>query len=447
MPSQPTDDPQVTALNEIAGAAGSRPVRSFEVRVTTGPDAGKTFVIDSNREGRILVGQSPACFVRLDDATVSRRHAAFELAQGALRVADLGSTNGTWVNGLRVYDVVLQGGETVQVGNTVLAVTAASTTEGPVLEEASFGAFIGASDEIRRLYPAMKRIASSNIPVIVEGETGTGKEVLAEALHDLGPRASGPFVVFDCTTIAPNLMEAALFGHERGAFTGAHSASPGLFEQADKGTLFIDEIGDLDIPLQAKLLRAIERSEVRRIGGKSWLRVEVRIIAATRRDLDREVQSGRFRDDLFFRLAVARIELPPLRRRRKDISLLAAHFWKELGGAPAELTGDFLKRLEDYDWPGNVRELRNAIAQRITLGELGRQRSPLNPAPESGDAVEAILAQDLPFPIARDKILDVFEQRYVARVLERHGGNVTHAAHASGIGRRYFQTIRGRRKT
>jgi DNA-binding NtrC family response regulator len=239
-----------------------------------------------------------------------------------------------------------------------------------------------------------------------------------------------------------------LFGHERGAFTGAHVAAAGLFEQADKGTLFIDEIGDLDIALQSKLLRAIERSEVRRIGGKGWTRVDVRIIAATRRDLDREVQSGRFRDDLFFRLAVARIELPPLRRRRKDISLLAAHFWKELGGAPAALTGDLLKRLEDYDWPGNVRELRNAITQRITLGEVTRQRSPANPSDDGskGDAIEAVLTEELPFPIARDKVLDLFEQRYVARVLDRHGGNVTHAAHASGIGRRYFQTIRSRRK-
>jgi DNA-binding NtrC family response regulator len=444
----PEDPPQVTQLNAV-NAVTSHSVRPFDIKVSTGPDAGKTFTIDSHREGRILVGQSPACAVKLADPAVSRRHVALELVAGSLRVTDLGSTNGTWVNGLRVYDVALQGGETLQVGNTVLTVAAGRSLEQTPLDQTHFGAFIGASDEIRRLYPTMDRIASSNIPVIIEGETGTGKEILAEALHDLGPRASAPFVVFDCTTIASNLMEAALFGHERGAFTGAHIAAPGLFEQADKGTLFIDEIGDLDIALQSKLLRAIERSEVRRIGGKGWTRVDVRIIAATRRDLDREVQSGRFRDDLFFRLAVARIELPPLRRRRKDISLLAAHFWKELGGAPAALTGDLLKRLEDYDWPGNVRELRNAITQRITLGEVSKQRSPANPTFEGdakGDAIEAVLAEELPFPIARDRILDMFEQRYVARVLDRHGGNVTHAAHASGIGRRYFQTIRSRRK-
>jgi two-component system response regulator HydG len=450
--SPPThEEPQVTALNQIAGVAQSRPVRSFDVRVTAGPDVGKTFTIDSNRDGRILVGQSPACGVRLSDPTVSRRHAALELTQGALRVADIGSTNGTWVNGLRVYDVVLQGGETLQVGNTVLSVACGGNVDEPALEQTQFGTFLGGSDEIRRLYPAMNRIAASNIPVVVEGETGTGKEVLAEALHDLGPRSSGPFVVFDCTTIAPNLMEAALFGHERGAFTGAHVAAEGLFEQADKGTLFIDEIGDLDIALQSKLLRAIERSEVRRIGGKGWLRIDVRIIAATRRDLDREVQAGRFRDDLFFRLAVARIEIPPLRRRRKDIALLATHFWKELGGAPAALTGDLLKRLEDYDWPGNVRELRNAISQRIALGDLAKHRStggaPAPGSPRASDPIDMVLNEELPFPIARDKVLELFEQRYVARVLERHGGNVTHAAHASGIGRRYFQTIRGRTKT
>jgi DNA-binding NtrC family response regulator len=294
----------------------------------------------------------------------------------------------------------------------------------------------------------MRRIAASDIPVVIEGETGTGKEVLAEAIHEQGPRASGPFVVFDCTTVAASLMEAALFGHERGSFTGALTSSPGLFEQADKGTLFIDEIGDLDPALQPKLLRAIERAEVRRIGGQKWIGVNVRVLAATRRDLDREVQAGRFRDDLFFRLAVGRIELPPLRNRRKDISLLASYFWRELGGHPAALTGDLLSRLEDYDWPGNVRELRNAIARRIALGELSKPEKVVPPSSPSAsvDPIQAILDQELPFPIARDKVMALFEQRYVDQVLSRHAGNVTRAAHASGVGRRYFQTIRGRHK-
>src|SRR5258706_6920600 len=258
-----SEDGQITVINEPVSAVREQPLQTFALDIVAGPDTGKSFVVESNREGRMLVGQSPVCSVRLADPKVSRRHAAIELASGALRVSDLGSTNGTLVNGLRVYDAVVTGGETIQVGETVLRVTPRSDLAEPDTNETNFGTFVGASAEIRRLYPTMARIAASTIPIVIEGETGTGKEVLAESLHEQGPRASGPFVVFDCTTIAPNLMEATLFGYERGAFTGAVTATPGLFEEADKGTLFIDEIGDLDITLQSKLLRAIERSEIR----------------------------------------------------------------------------------------------------------------------------------------------------------------------------------------
>jgi DNA-binding NtrC family response regulator len=439
-----SDDKTQTTV--AAGPTPARAVRTFVARVVTGPDTGKSFAVDAAGGGRVLVGQSPACGVLLTDRTVSRRHAALELAGGALRLTDLGSTNGTFVNGVRVFDAALSGGETLQVGETVLRVEPGEETTEPASDQTRFGRFVGASAEIRRLYPTIQRIAASDIPVVIEGETGTGKEVLAESIHEAGPRAAGPFVVFDCTTVAANLMEATLFGHERGAFTGALNAAPGLFEQADGGTLFIDEIGDLDIALQAKLLRAIERAEVRRIGGQKWMRVDVRVVAATRRDLDHEVQAGRFRDDLFFRLAVARVELPPLRRRRKDIALLAAYFWEQLGGAPAALTGDLIKRLEDYEWPGNVRELRNAIARRIALGDLPKHAAMSAAASAGADPIQAILDMNLPFPIARDKAIALFEQRYVNAVLAQHGGNVTRAAHASGVGRRYFQTIRGRHR-
>ena len=443
----PHDDGQATTISAAVPTSGSGSLlHTFVLRVVNGPDTGKAFQVDPTG-GRILLGQSPACLVRLDDRAVSRRHAALEPDPSGLHLYDLGSTNGTFVNGIRALDVILSGGETIQMGATVVRVEPGEDVSEPASDQTRFGAFMGASDEIRRLYPLIDRIAASDIPVVIEGETGTGKEVLAEALHEAGTRAAGPFVVFDCTTVAANLLEATLFGHERGAFTGALASMPGLFEQAHQGTLFIDEIGDLDITLQAKLLRAIERSEVRRIGGRSWMRVDARVIAATRRDLDREVQAGRFRDDLFFRLAVARIELPPLRRRRKDIALLAAHFWQQLGGAPAALTGDVLKRLEDYDWPGNVRELRNAIAQRIALGELAPpSRGTTGPAPASSDPLADILARDLPFPIARDRAMELFEERYVDHVLAQNGGNVTQAARAAGIGRRYFQRIRERRK-
>jgi len=428
-------------------SSSNRP-RVFVLVAVSGPDAGKSFTIDVGRTGRVFLGKSPACTLQLEDQTVSRRHAAFDVVDGKLRLTDLGSTNGTFVNGVSALEVSLVGGETIQVGADLFRLEPGDEISEVTTEsQAGFGRLLGASPEIRRLYPTMRRIAASDIPVVIEGETGTGKEVLAEALHDQGARASGPFVVFDCTTVAANFMEAVLFGHERGSFTGAVGSSPGLFEQADKGTLFIDEIGDLDLALQPKLLRAIERAEVRRIGGRQWLGVNVRVLAATRRNLDREVQAGRFRDDLFFRLAVGRIELPPLRHRRKDISLLAAHFWNELGGKPAELTRGFLDSLEDYDWPGNVRELRNAIARRIALGDPPKEEekaaSP-SAASLSVDVIQDIIDAELPFPIARDKALAHFEQRYVAGVLSRHAGNVTRAAQASGVGRRYFQTIRGR---
>ena len=268
--------------------------------------------------------------------------------------------------------------------------------------------------------------------------------ILAEAIHHASARASAPFVVFDCTAVPPSLLESALFGHERGAFTGALAQRRGVFEQAHGGTLFIDEIGELEAVLQPKLLRAIERGEVQRVGSNRWDRVDVRIIAATRRDLDREVQAGRFRDDLFFRLAVGRVELPPLRRRRGDVAVLARHFWRSIAGPAVPLPPGLIERLEDYPWPGNVRELQNAIARQVAVGELPSLDDPGAP-PESDDVVARVLAKDLPLPRARAEVVEDLERRYVERVVERHGGNVSRAAAASGIALRYFQLIKARR--
>lgn len=429
---------------------------AFAVRVLSGPDQGRTVSLDGSQPAPLLIGQSPSCGFILSDRLVSRRHLSLDVAGGALRLTDLGSTNGTRVNGLRVVDAYLQGGERIELGGTTLRVDRESGGAKVALPETMrFGKLIGASIEMRRLYPLCERLAASTVPVVIEGETGTGKEVLAESLHERGPRADAPFVVFDCTAVAPSLVESALFGHERGAFTGASEARRGVFEEADGGTLFIDEIGDLDIALQAKLLRALERSEVRRIGGSRWLRVDVRVIAATRRNLDQEVQDGRFRDDLFFRLAVARVELPPLRKRQGDIELLARTFWRHLSGHGGTIPEAFVARLAAYTWPGNVRELYHAVARRVALGELG-ESDLASSAPgltrkarsRSGgaepDLVGQVLQSNLPFPAARDKVLAEFERRYVERVLAQHGGNVVQAAAASGIARRYFQLIRAR---
>jgi transcriptional regulator with GAF, ATPase, and Fis domain len=257
--------------------------------------------------------------------------------------------------------------------------------------------------------------------------------------------------------VSPNLIEAALFGHERGAYTGAVSAARGLFEEADGGTLFIDEIGDLELSLQAKLLRAVDKSSVRRIGGTRWIDVDVRIISATRRNLDAEVQAGRFRDDLLFRLGGARIDLPPLRARDGDIRLLAMKFWCDLGGDPAALRPDFVNRLEGYSWPGNARELRHAIVRYLALGDesltpakLSQASQPRNPTSQVPGAVpdllDSIIAEETTFAAGRQRLLDEFERRFVASVLERHGGHVGKAAEAAGVGRRYFQEIRGRHR-
>ena len=436
---------------------------SFVVSVESGPDRGKHLVLDAARVSRLLVGQSPACELRLKDPQVSRRHAALELSGASLRLTDLGSTNGTRVNDVRVGEAFLRGGEHVHLGETVLHIALSSAREKVVLPPAMrFGRVVGASPEMRRMYPLCERIAQSHLPVIIEGETGTGKELLAEALHETGPRANGPFVVFDCTAVPPNLAESMLFGHERGAFTGAVASRRGVFELAHGGTLFIDEVGDLELMLQAKLLRAIERSEVQRVGSEKWLKVNVRIIAATRRDLDQEIAAGRFRDDLFFRLAVTRVELPPLRKRRGDIAVLARHFWRSLDAGDRALPAAVLQHFEAYDWPGNVRELHNAVARQLALGELavptggedgdegdelaGGDEPPTPASPSApDDVVEELLAKDLPLPRARELLVEAFERRYIERVLSRYQGNVGRAAAASGIARRYFQIIRAKR--
>jgi DNA-binding NtrC family response regulator len=304
---------------------------------------------------------------------------------------------------------------------------------------------------MRRLYPLCERLARADVPVVLEGDTGTGKEQLAESLHLEGPRRDGPFVVFDCTAIAPTLIEAELFGHEKGAYTGATIARGGFFEQAHGGTLLIDEIGDLPLELQSKLLRAIERLQVVRVGGRTPIQVDVRVLAATRRDLDREVAVGRFRDDLFHRIAVARIELPPLRERHGDIPLLARHFVRELTGDETTLPDELLRRWEDYPWPGNVRELKNAVARRIALGDLAPDS--IDPSasvpPTAGvldrrDQIGAVLAMGLPLSEARQRLVGEFERRYAEHMLALHGGNVTRAAAAAGIARRHFYRLRGR---
>jgi DNA-binding NtrC family response regulator len=430
--------------------AGAPPeARAYALVVEQGPDAGARFDVQSASPTPLLLGTSPACELRLTDVHTSRRHASIDVVAGGVRLVDLDSTNGTFVGALRVFSALLTGGESIRVGETTLRLERSDATSAATLSpRAAFGPLVGGSEEMRRLHPLLERLAASDVPVIIEGETGTGKEVLAEALHEQGPRRDAPFIVFDCTAVPANLLESALFGHEKGSFTGASGARQGVFEQADGGTLLIDEIGELDLALQPKLLRAIQRSEVQRVGGSKWIKVDVRVLAATRRDLDREVQAGRFRDDLFFRLNVARVELPPLRRRRDDIAPLARHFWRLMGGDEATLTPALVARLEAYPWPGNVRELHNAVARHLALGDLAQLDDPSRARPVDApedDAIGRVLARKLGLVESREHVLREFERRYLQQTLDAHGGNVTRAAEAAGIARRYFHMLLAKR--
>ncbi len=438
-----------TALTLVRARAAELPHGTFVVARADDPAA--RLEIDGAAPRPLLVGKSTTCDLVLDEPTVSRRHLALEIVGTRLRVTDLGSSNGSSVGGVAFREVFLAGGEKLVVGGVSLDVQRNARGANPEVPSAkSFGRLLGESRAMRRLYPLCDKLARSKVPVLIEGETGTGKEVLAEALHDVSPLANAPFIVFDCTAVPATLAESELFGHERGAFTGATALRRGVFEQADHGTLFIDEIGDLDPALQPKLLRAIERGEIRRVGGDRWLSVDVRLLSATRRDLDREVQEGRFRDDLFHRLAVTRVELPPLRSRREDIPLLALHFAKQNG--ESSLPPELIARWDSEPWPGNVRELRNAVARYIAIGADARLTDPAKtaspgaprPSTQGGDFIDRVVAEKLPLAAARAAVVEEFESRYLEAVLAAHGGVVTRAAAASGIARRHFQRLRAK---
>jgi DNA-binding NtrC family response regulator len=422
------------------------PAVTFVLEVVEGPDHGARFVVDPSAAGPVLVGQSPACAFRLTDREVSRRHASVDVENERLRVTDLRSTNGTLVDGTAIIDAWVRPGQVLRLGATAIRVAtghagASSVPAGPTT---GFGRMIGTSFEMRRLYPLLERLAVSPLPLLVEGETGAGKELLAESLHDLGPRRAMPFVVFDCTAVPPGQLESELFGGE---------SRPGLFVQANGGTLFLDEIGELDLAMQPKLLRVLERGEVTAVGSNRPIRIDVRVIASTQHDLDLAIQEGRFREDLFHRIVVTRVALPPLRKRRGDVEILTAHFLRELGaGAPPPA---LLSRWLDHAWPGNVRELKNAVARLVTLGEAGlamdaavstREPAPLDASATVADFVDRALAADVPLARARQEIVRTYDARYVEGILAKYGGVVTRAAAAAGVERRYLQILRAKSK-
>jgi DNA-binding NtrC family response regulator len=362
--------------------------------------------------------------------TVSRFHARIDLAPAGYLLTDLHSTNGTSIGATRVEAGYLEHGAQIRLGDVAVKLEVESERAQLALAEGNrFGSLWGGSAPMRRLFRELEQVAASDSPVLIQGETGSGKELVALEIHQHSARRDGPYHVVDCGGLPESLIEAELFGHERGAFTGAVSARAGALEEAHGGTLFLDEIGEVPLALQAKLLRVIESRAVKRLGSDEWRHFDVRVIAATHRDLARMRNQSLFRDDLYFRLAVLTVRVPPLRERPEDIPLLIGAMLNE-AGAPGSLAVDraLEERLRARHWAGNVRELRNLVERAIVLGENAFTEE--NVAPSRAPATSSSLE---PFKIAKAQSVLEFERRYLTELLERTQGNVTQAARAAEV--------------
>ena len=415
--------------------------RRFRLRVINGAATGlvKEFADDT-----ATIGSADTNALAVADPSVSRHHARIEVREDHILVRDLGSTNGTFVAGLRVGSAFLGERTTIRVGETDIAFELTNDVETlPLSDKSAFGNMLGQSVAMRRVFATLERIGGTDATVLIEGESGTGKEMVAEALHESSARKDGPFVIVDCGALPTNLIESELFGHEKGAFTGAIASRAGAFEQANGGTLFLDELGELDPALQSRLLRALDRRRVKRVGSGEYVDVDVRIVAATNRDLEEMVALGEFREDLFYRLAVVRLHLPALRKRPDDVEMLARHFielyrTRHPTAPPFELTAEIVRALRARAWRGNVRELRNFIERAVVLASpelLGPTGEPTDPAPSDttlGIAFERTYAE------ARDAWVGHFEREYIQRALSRTGGNVAAAARECNVDRAYL---------
>jgi DNA-binding NtrC family response regulator len=432
----------------------------------------------------IRIGSMDDNDVVLGDDTVSRYHCRITQEDNGYVLLDQRSTNGTFVNKVRIREAYLKPGSIVSVGQSQLRFNAREEEVEivPSRSERCVG-LIGGNARMREIYSIIEKIAPTATTVVIDGETGTGKEVVAQAIHTLSPRHANDFVVFDCGAVPPNLIESELFGHEKGSFTGAVMTRQGLFEQADGGTLFLDELGELPLDLQPKLLRALEQREVRRVGSAKSAKVDVRIIAATNRNLEDEVRAGRFRQDLFYRLSVVRLHLPSLRDRTDDIPLLVQHFL-EVGAfnrkpnAPPVrgVSREALFALQSYPWPGNVRELVNVVERAVSFcdndliqlshlpdyirtakapppREVQPRRAPTVPMGPSAPLVsmnpntpapappDELLAEGVTFKDAKERWVASFERDYILQLLRRNSGNISHAARAADIDRKYFRKL------
>jgi DNA-binding NtrC family response regulator len=427
----------------------------------------------------IRIGSMDDNDIVLGDDTVSRYHCRIIQDDTSYILIDNASTNGTFVNKVRVREAYLKPGCIIGVGQSTLKWNAREEEVQIVPSRADrCGNLIGGNAKMREIYSIIEKIAPTATTVVIDGETGTGKEVVAQAIHSLSPRSRNELVVFDCGAVPPNLIESELFGHEKGSFTGAVMSREGLFEMADGGTLFLDELGELPLDLQPKLLRVLEQREVRRVGGAKSQKVDVRIIAATNRNLEDEVRAGRFRQDLFYRLSVVRLHLPSLHARADDIPVLVQHFIdtgpynKSPNGQlrVQSVTREAMTALQNYPWPGNVRELVNVMERAVSFCDSGtvdvsdlpdfirtakpapREAAPTIRRASSVPAAASLAAQPPPTPEellavgitfkdAKERWVTTFERDYILQMLRRNNGNISHAARHADIDRKYFRKL------
>ncbi|WP_167594423.1 sigma 54-interacting transcriptional regulator [Corallococcus coralloides] len=406
------------------------------LRVLSGAEAGKSHPL---KQGTYVVGKNPTCDIVLTDKAVSRQHLKLEVHDEHVVATDLGSHNGSFVEGLRFTAMELRPGSVITLGATELKLVPEDTRERslPLSSRDRFGALVGQSRKMREAFTVLERLAPGGADVLIHGETGTGKDLCAEAIHQQSPRAKGPFVIVDLAGVPSTLIESELFGHVKGSFTGAQADRAGAFERAQNGTVFLDEIGELPLELQPRLLRVLERRQVKRVGGNDYFTVNVRVVAASHVNLEQAVQQGKFRRDLFHRLAVLRVTLPALRERPEDIPFLIDHMLKQMGRPPGALSDQTRALLMQYPWPGNVRELRNVVEQVVNLGE---EALPDLEAPPGADGRKGP-DLDLPFKEAKEHLIEVFERDYLKNLIERCEGNISRASREADIDRVYLRKL------
>jgi DNA-binding NtrC family response regulator len=414
--------------------------RRLRLRVLDGVDRG---AVATDVNGELACGSAPGNQLVLTDPAISRYHFVISAKPEGAHLRDLGSTNRTFLGPHRVESAWLEPNAVLQVGLSTLRFECdEADVEQPLSNDDRFGRALGRSVAMRRIFEALPRIASADATVLIEGETGTGKTLLADAIHTASSRRDRPFIVVDCGSIPPSLIETELFGHEKGAFTGAVSGRVGALEAAAGGTIFFDEIGELPHELQPRLLRVIEDRTVKRVGGRDAIRVDVRVIAATNQDLRAAVNRGDFRADLYYRLHVVSLRLPPLRERRDDVPLLVEAFYEQfagLPGAPASL----VEELARHDWPGNVRELRSAVERAVLLGDPALWRAIADEAEGVAPPQQAVEPFDetLSFRAAKERSVVRWERGYLAELLRRHGNNLSRAARAARMDRVYLREL------